>query len=125
MKGDGHGRHTLNPFTKDLVGLNRTDFVRFAGISGDFNRIHYEDSFATGAGLEQVIAQGPLTFVTALDALLEMVDDATLAGMSCRATAPVYPGEPLTVSFDGGEQLFVTKTDDATTCLSCELKWKK
>jgi acyl dehydratase len=45
-----------------VVGpLTRTDFVRYAGASGDFNPIHHDDEFARSAGLPSVMAHGMLS----------------------------------------------------------------
>jgi acyl dehydratase len=42
----------------------RSDLVRYAGASGDFNPIHWNDRFATGVGLPGVIAHGMFTMAT-------------------------------------------------------------
>src|SRR5690625_7012014 len=41
--------------------LTRDTLVRYAGASGDFNPIHYNDTAAQQAGLPGVIAHGMLT----------------------------------------------------------------
>src|SRR2546422_9223097 len=41
--------------------LERQHFVRYAGASGDFNPLHYDDGFATRVGFPSVIAQGMFT----------------------------------------------------------------
>ena len=38
--------------------LDVADFVRYAGASGDFNRLHYDDAYARSAGFPSVFAQG-------------------------------------------------------------------
>ncbi len=43
------------------VRLTRETLVRYAGASGDFNRIHYSDAAAHDLGLPTVIAHGMLT----------------------------------------------------------------
>jgi acyl dehydratase len=43
------------------VELTRADLVRYAGASGDFNPIHWDERFATAVGLPGVIAHGMLT----------------------------------------------------------------
>ncbi|MDI2029089.1 MaoC family dehydratase [Saccharopolyspora sp. TS4A08] len=47
------------------VPLVRSDLVRYAGASGDFNPIHWNERFATGVGLPDVIAHGMLTMAVA------------------------------------------------------------
>src|SRR5699024_12548550 len=41
--------------------IDRARLVRYAGASGDFNPIHWNDRFATEVGLGGVIAHGMLT----------------------------------------------------------------
>jgi acyl dehydratase len=43
------------------VRLSRTDLVRYAGASGDFNPIHWSDRVAESVGLPGVIAHGMLS----------------------------------------------------------------
>ena len=38
--------------------IARADLVRYAGASGDFNPIHWNERFATSVGLPNVIAHG-------------------------------------------------------------------
>jgi acyl dehydratase len=43
------------------VPVRRADLVRYAGASGDFNPIHWNERFARSVGLPDVIAHGMLT----------------------------------------------------------------
>jgi acyl dehydratase len=43
------------------VTVGRADLVRYAGASGDFNPIHWNERFAREVGLPDVIAHGMLT----------------------------------------------------------------
>ncbi len=45
--------------------LTRADLVRYAGASGDFNVIHWNERIARSVGLPDVIAHGMLTMATA------------------------------------------------------------
>ena len=45
--------------------LHRADLVRYAGASGDFNVIHWNERVARSVGLPDVIAHGMLTMATA------------------------------------------------------------
>jgi acyl dehydratase len=40
--------------------LDQPDFVRYAGASGDFNPIHFNEAFAHDAGFPSVFSQGML-----------------------------------------------------------------
>ena len=52
----------LPPLT---VTLTRAQLVRYAGASGDFNPIHWNETAATSVGLPGVIAHGMLTMALA------------------------------------------------------------
>jgi acyl dehydratase len=41
--------------------VKRLDLVKYAGASGDFNPIHWNENFATSVGLPNVIAHGMFT----------------------------------------------------------------
>lgn len=45
--------------------LKRVDLVKYAGASGDFNIIHWNERVATSVGLPNVIAHGMLTMAQA------------------------------------------------------------
>lgn len=45
--------------------ISRFDLVRYAGASGDFNTIHWNDRIAQAVGLPGVIAHGMYTMATA------------------------------------------------------------
>jgi len=44
--------------------VRRLDLVRYAGASGDFNVIHWNDRIATAVGLPSVIAHGMFSMAT-------------------------------------------------------------
>ena len=70
--------------------ISRDTLVRYAGASGDFNPIHYNDTVATEAGLPGVIAHGMLTMGTAITGLLDALGDPTLVrGYTTRFTNPL------------------------------------
>jgi acyl dehydratase len=45
--------------------IRRFDLIRYAGASGDFNVIHWNERLATAVGLPNVIAHGMFTMATA------------------------------------------------------------
>ncbi|HLS63640.1 MAG TPA: MaoC/PaaZ C-terminal domain-containing protein [Ruania sp.] len=79
--------------------VDRARLVRYAGASGDFNPIHWNERFALEVGLPGVIAHGMLTMGLAAAALTDWLDDATdLLSYGVRFTRPVAvpdPGEVL------------------------------
>jgi acyl dehydratase len=62
----------LPPLT---VTLRREDLVRYAGASGDFNPIHWNDRMAAALGLPGVIAHGMLTMASAARVVTDWLDD--------------------------------------------------
>ncbi len=78
-----------------LPALTSEHFVRFAGAVLDFNPIHYDDQIARAAGLPGVIAQGPLTYLVTLDALVAAHGISGISSLAVRLKAPVVPGAPL------------------------------
>ncbi len=55
--------------------LHRVTLVRYAGASGDFNVIHWNERVATSVGLPTVIAHGMLTMAEAGRVLTDWVGD--------------------------------------------------
>jgi acyl dehydratase len=55
--------------------VTRADLVRYAGASGDFNPIHWNERVATGVGLPGVIAHGMLTMGVAARAVTTWTGD--------------------------------------------------
>ena len=72
------------------VTLRREDLVRYAGASGDFNPIHWNDRMAAALGLPGVIAHGMLTMASAARVVTDWLDDpADLVEYGVRFTKPV------------------------------------
>ena len=59
------------------VRVTRADLVRYAGASGDFNPIHWNERTATQVGLPGVIAHGMLTMALAGEAVAAWLGDPT------------------------------------------------
>ncbi len=70
--------------------VTRRDLVRYAGASGDFNVIHWNERIAKSVGLPDVIAHGMLTMALAGRFLSEWADDpGAIAEYGVRFSAPV------------------------------------
>jgi acyl dehydratase len=70
--------------------VTRADLVRYAGASGDFNPIHWNDRFAAGVGLPGVIAHGMYTMALGAQAIAEWAGDpAAVVEYGVRFTKPV------------------------------------
>ena len=72
------------------VELSRAPLVRYAGASGDFNPIHWNERFAQSVGLSGVIAHGMLTMGTAVQLVSDWVGDpGAIVDYQTRFTKPV------------------------------------
>ena len=70
--------------------VKRVDLVRYAGASGDFNPIHWNQRFAVDVGLPDVIAHGMLTMALAGRLVTSWTGDpAAVVGYAARFTRPV------------------------------------
>jgi acyl dehydratase len=85
--------HELSP-GQDIgtrtITVSRTDLVKYAGASGDFNPIHWNEAFATGVELPGVIAHGMFTMGSAVQLVTDWADDpAAVVDFQTRFTKPV------------------------------------
>ncbi|MFJ9028340.1 MaoC family dehydratase [Streptomyces sp. NPDC102274] len=70
--------------------LTRATLVRYAGASGDFNPIHWNEKFAKEVGLPDVIAHGMFTMAEAIQVVTDWVGDpGAVVEYSVRFTKPV------------------------------------
>jgi len=70
--------------------ITRFDLVRYAGASGDFNEIHWNERVAREVGLPDVIAHGNLTMALAGRVLTAWLGDPdALVEYGARFTKPV------------------------------------
>ncbi|MDH6704626.1 MULTISPECIES: MaoC family dehydratase [unclassified Kitasatospora] len=70
--------------------VTRDTLVRYAGASGDFNPIHWNEKFALEVGLPDVIAHGMFTMAQAIRVVTDWVGDpAAVVEYGVRFTRPV------------------------------------
>ena len=70
--------------------IDRLTLVKYAGASGDFNTIHWNERIATEVGLPNVIAHGMLTMATAVRVVTDWVGDpGAVIEYGVRFTRPV------------------------------------
>ena len=75
--------------------IARADLVRYAGASGDFNPIHWNERFATSVGLPNVIAHGMYTMaLTARVVTAWAGDPGAVVEYGVRFTRPVVVPDP-------------------------------
>lgn len=110
--------------------ITRADLVRYAGASGDFNVIHWNERVATEVGLPNVIAHGMLTMALAGRVVTDWIGDpGALLEYGVRFTRPVVvpdddSGATLEVAAkvsakndDGTVQVTLTASFDGATVL--------
>ncbi|MEU9129198.1 MaoC family dehydratase [Kitasatospora sp. NPDC048540] len=70
--------------------VTRATLVRYAGASGDFNPIHWNEKFALEVGLPDVIAHGMFTMAEAARVVTDWIGDpAAVVDYGVRFTRPV------------------------------------
>jgi acyl dehydratase len=75
--------------------LSRTDLVRYAGASGDFNPMHHDELQAQAAGLPSVFGHGMFTMGVLGKAVTDYVGVGNLRVYKVRFTKQTWPGETL------------------------------
>lgn len=110
--------------------IRREDLIRYAGASGDFNVIHWNERVARDVGLPDVIAHGMLTMALAGRTVTDWIGDpGALLEYGVRFTRPVsvpddgvgatieVTGTVTSVSEDGTVRLSLTATHAGATVL--------
>ena len=110
--------------------VDRAGLVRYAGASGDFNVIHWNERFATSVGLPNVIAHGMLTMALAGRVLTDWLGDpGAVVEFGTKFTRPVVvpddadgatvevTGKVTAVNDDGTAHVSLTVLCDGVTVL--------
>jgi acyl dehydratase len=84
----------IPPFV--VENLTRTDLVRYAGASGDFNPIHHDEPFARAAGNPTVFGHGMLTAGLVARCITDFVGAGNLRRYKVRFATRVWPGDTIT-----------------------------
>src|ERR1700722_17291793 len=75
--------------------LTRTDLVRYACASGDFNPMHHDEILATAAGQPSVFGHGMFSMGLLGSALTDFVGVGNLTRYRVRFARQTWPGEVL------------------------------
>lgn len=78
--------------------LGRTDLVRYAGASGDYNPMHTDEVAAQAAGLPSVFGHGMFSMGLLGRALTDWAGVGNLTNFRVRFTKQTWPDEVLTTS---------------------------
>lgn len=105
--GDAAEPRTFGPIT-------RTDIVRYAGASGDFNPIHHDEHFATSAGFPTVFSIGMYQAALLATFATDWLGAENVRRFTVRFKEQVWPGDELTcngtVTAIDGDQVTVELT---------------
>jgi acyl dehydratase len=79
-----------------IDNVARPDFVRYAGASGDFVPLHYDQTFVEAAGIPTVFAQGMWTAGCLSRCLTDYAGAGQVHQYKVRFSRQVWPGDTLT-----------------------------
>lgn len=83
---------------KIIEGIDREDFVRYAGASGDFTRFHYDEPHAKAIGNPSVFAPGMLVAGYADTLVSNWLGLRRIDTFGTRFRSRVWPGDDLVVT---------------------------
>lgn len=106
--------------------LSREQLVRYAGASGDFNPIHYEEETARRFGLPGVIVHGMLNMGLMARYVEEQFGEgARLVRHSVRFRQMVQPGQEVTISGRVTEEMENLSGRDVSVQLELRIQGEK
>lgn len=91
--------------------ITRTDIVRYAGASGDFNPIHHDEGVAQAAGFPEVFSIGMLQAALLATFVTGWLGAENVRRYAVRFHEQVWPGDVLTCT---GEITEVTPAEGGT-----------
>jgi acyl dehydratase len=94
--------------------LTRTDFVRYAGASHDFNPNHHDEVYAVANGNKSVFGMGMLAGGYCARLLTDWLGEVSLRRLRIRFVSRFWPGDVLTCTAE------ITEKDDRAGVVQCE-----
>jgi len=79
-----------------MPNITRTQIVKYAGASGDFNPIHHDEIYAMRAGNDRVFAMGMLSAGFLGHMVTDWVGNQNLRKFRVRFATRVWPGDTIT-----------------------------
>ena len=101
--------------THDFAPVDLLDVVRYAGASGDFNRVHYDPTLARQAGYPDAFAQGMLTAGLLGVAVAELMGVTSLRSFGVRFVSPLWLGDRPTAT------MTIVEREESRTRVELEL----
>ena len=84
--------------TREYGPLTTRMFVRYAGASGDFNPMHYDDTLARAAGYPSVFSQGMHSAALLASFAVDWLGAENIRRFGVRFREQVWPGDVLVCS---------------------------
>lgn len=81
-----------------VENVSRSNFVRYAGASGDFNPMHHDDTVATAIGYPSVFGHGMFTAGVLSHYLTDWVGVGNVRSFGVQFRGQLYPGATLSFS---------------------------
>ncbi len=100
--------------------LTRTDLVRYAGASGDYNPMHHDEVKAQKAGMPSVFGHGMLSMAIVGRALTDWLGPDALVDFGVRFAKQTWPGDTLATAIEVAEKR--KDGDRHLVDLTCELR---
>ena len=83
----------LEPYVHAAV--TRTDLVKYAGASGDYNPMHHDETIATKAGMPSVFAHGMFSMGLLSNVLVAFAGAGGIKKFSVQFRAITWAGDPV------------------------------
>ena len=108
----------------DCVTVTETHLVLAAGMFGDFNPLHVDESFAEKSRFGGRILHGPFTSALVSSPVGMYFAGTAIAYMehACRFKAPVKPGDTLATEWTVTDKLDKPKHDGGIVVMRCTAK---
>jgi acyl dehydratase len=97
--------------------LTRTQFVRYAGASHDFNPNHHDEVYAQASGNKAVFGMGMLAGGFCARLLTDWLGDGSLRRLRIRFASRFWPGDVLTCT---ARVTARRESDDGAGLVDCE-----
>lgn len=81
----------MPPYTS--LPITRTQLVRYAGASGDFNPLHHDETFAKLVGFDTVISHGMFIMGLAGEAITSWIDNRHIRKFSVHFLSMTQPAD--------------------------------
>ncbi len=102
---------------------NPTDLFRFSAATFNSHRIHYDVPYAEKKeGYPGLVVHGPFT-AAKLFAFAQRQSEASISDFTCRATAPLFVGQPIRLAARGGQEEFNAIRCDGIVAMSARVKF--